>query len=139
MNDGTFRRRDVLLVTLVAVLEPIRFAAADNADFLDKINELPNSILGTLADNSEAYQIGCEYLNANPDEADPEFLISATLGHAFQSMDGHAIDSELHAMQNFRRYHERDCSELDMVNVSGIILSRSEARLYGLSASLTMI
>lgn len=142
MNDVIVDRREVLLAIFVAALQPAHVIAATGTEYPAGLSALRNALPASLADDDFACDIGRSFLAANPDEANLEFLISATIDDpVLQDRKRGAIgenrDIAVAVRQNFLQRHENDCAAMNMVNVDGCILSRTEARFYALAATLS--
>ena len=119
-------RRQILAGALASTLAAAAGRAAVAAD-LDTIA----SAASELGLGEPAVVLGRAYLAAHPGERDAGFLVRETIGPA-----GLAGADFRECLACLRERHVRDCDAGDIVNVQGILLSRSEARFCALGAVL---
>jgi hypothetical protein len=83
-----------------------------------------------LHDRAAAARLGQIYLDAHPEERDPEALVDAIEGTT-----GDLPADPLQAGMRLQTLVRDDYTRDNVVPVSGWVLSRTEARLYALSAA----
>ena len=133
MSAGMVNRRELLLAALIVALNPVRAASTTSAGLPQGFSQLSENMPEILHDR-ELWNIGREYLRMHPQEANLDFLTSATIGPYSEAEVRHSGSSDEDIASIFRYRHQSDCAQLEMVKVKGIRLSRSEARLYGMAA-----
>ncbi|MDH4055274.1 MAG: hypothetical protein OEW73_13350 [Gammaproteobacteria bacterium] len=138
--DSPGNERRTFLLALTAGLFCKTIGASDVEYSVDKgIRGRTKDLMPEFSKDQTSLRIGLEYLSIFPEEADRDFLESATIGNQvdWEALPGALSDEsdwQASATDLCRRRHEADCDLLNMVCVSGLVLSRTEARLYGLIA-----
>lgn len=125
-------RRDVLyglLSSVAAVAVAGNGTASRSVSTSDSISRL---LLEAFPDISDARHLGEDYLRLFPSEA-------KVIRRAAQSLEARIADQIPEArvsslIDNIITEHRRDCADVDMINVSDVLLSRTECRLYALIA-----
>jgi len=134
-------RRKILL----ALAGASAFPSLENfafAEFLTEVSKVAPEVHSTLnlccPNLGDARRLGQLYLQQQPHEATVAVLQSR-LWSDKESGDSQLHDSNLAIIRTRQvlKRHLRDCAETRMITINGIMLTRTEARLYGLGYLLT--
>jgi len=125
-------RRNILLALAGTMPSLSVFASVSSLTGNTNIDrELQSTIQLCCPNMSDARRLGQLYLQLRPEEANLTTLQSRLGLNSASEPSGSAKVAVNRAHQVLQR-HLADCATTQMVTVNGIMLSRTEARLYGL-------
>jgi len=133
--EVTCSRRSFLLATLASTLM-IQLPGCDllNNDMTSGTSKIPEWLLATISHPGEASYFGRIYLQIHPQENNRSMLTQAIEEAVVKLHDKQVANSAEITFDRLDRAIRREYTRAEVINLQGWLLSRTEARLYALTA-----